>query len=350
MPAVFGTVAKRGIPCLGTCGACGTRARVRYRFEATVNAAGTCLPDWLPERRCGICIWRAGMVSPLPPVSARVGCQTVWRGCGNRGLSTAFLDYGNYHNRKRALVGVRSGGIGDWFRYSDLICIPGVWVHQAARFDRTCLTVEPCLYLFQTHKRGGRLEDETLCDPGGRWHGCSAHAVWVAGCVGCRAAQSLADWLGSWGWQVFGTLTVARNRVDWDGAPVFPAAMGQESFSRRWSGVMGRTERELGRRVVGVLGIESHVSGYPHGHFLAGFQGGVQPGDFKVLVKHAWKSVGFCRLEYPRSVAGCVRYASKYLLKEGRGLEWFPDPLVVGARRFRDVLRDPVAQGRLGSG
>ena len=175
--------------------------------------------------------------------------------------------------------------------------------------------------------------------------------MWLPGCGQCRSAQALADWLGSWGWQVFGTLTVARNRVDADGAPVFPAAMGQESFARRWSSVMRRTEQDLGRRVVGVLGVESHVSGYPHGHFLAGFQGGVQSGDFKVFVRHAWKSVGFCRLEYPRSVGGCVRYASKYLLKDGRGLEWFPDPLVVGARRFRDVLRDPVVQARMkGSG
>ena len=169
----------------------------------------------------------------------------------------------------------------------------------------------------------------------------------MPGCGECRSAQALADWLGSWGWQVFGTLTVARNRVDEDGAPVFPSAMGQESFARRWSSVMRRTEKELGRRVVGVLGVEAHVSGYPHGHFLVGFQGGVQAGDFKVLVKHAWRSVGFCRLEYPRSVGGCVRYASKYLLKEGRGLEWFPDPLVVGARRFRDVLSVPAVQARL---
>lgn len=96
MPAVFGTVAKRVIPCVGTRGACVARDHVRYRLQATVNAAGTCLPDWLLEP----CLWymfgaRGHGIPTTPSVRARGmsnGLARVWElGTEHRSLRLWFL-------------------------------------------------------------------------------------------------------------------------------------------------------------------------------------------------------------------------------------------------------------------
>lgn len=170
--------------------------------------------------------------------------------------------------------------------------------------------------------------------------GCHYHVAWQDGCLECRRSQAFADWLGSYQWQVFGTITIARYRVDADGVPVFPDMMPNESFARRFRTVCSIVQRDLGRPLVAVIGVESHVSGYPHGHFLLGFSGGVQPGDFRGFVRIAWQKMGFCRLEFPRDRVASARYAAKYLLKDGGMLEFYPDPIAVGRSYFVRVLAD----------
>ena len=155
--------------------------------------------------------------------------------------------------------------------------------------------------------------------------GCWRHIAWVGTCADCVRHQAFGDWLGSFGWQVFGTSTVHRARVDASGVPVFPSVMTTESYSRRLASVIREAERRLGRRMVAVWGVEAHVSGYPHGHLLLGVQGGIREGDFRVIAGVHWERLGFLRLEYPRMRSACARYAAKYLLKAGGVLEMYPD-------------------------
>jgi hypothetical protein len=95
-------------------------------------------------------------------------------------------------------------------------------------------------------------------------------------------------------------------------------AVSRWAAMRRFGYFLDHAGRAVGRPTVGVIALEPHQSGQPHGHGLLSIEGGVVGTEIASL--HAlWKGYpgnGWMRLEEPRSPADVAGYCAKYMAKD----------------------------------
>lgn len=113
---------------------------------------------------------------------------------------------------------------------------------------------------------------------------------------------------------------------------------------RRFRYFLDKSSRALGRSTVGVIALEPHSSGQPHGHGLVALEGGLVGKEIATLAA-LWRDYpgnGYIRLEPPRSQEDVTRYSAKYMAKDvselvissslGRGLFHVRPPVPVSPR------------------
>lgn len=142
-----------------------------------------------------------------------------------------------------------------------------------------------------------------------------------------RCRQELGTWVGSLAeWSLFMTLTFDPLVM----AGTSPVALkdGREKLAlpavSRWTAIrrfrhfLEHTSRALGRPTVGVIALEPHQSGQPHGHGLLSIQGGVVGEDYWLLgwLWREYPGNGWIRLEEPRSQEDVTGYCAKYMAKD----------------------------------
>lgn len=102
---------------------------------------------------------------------------------------------------------------------------------------------------------------------------------------------------------------------------------------RRFRYFLEKSSRVLGRPTSGVIALEPHQSGQPHGHGLLSIEGGLVYPDIATLCQ-LWRSFqgnGYIRLEEPRSQEDVTRYSAKYMAKD-------VSELVMSASLGRDLV------------
>lgn len=129
----------------------------------------------------------------------------------------------------------------------------------------------------------------------------------AAGALRWNASEALADWLASYPWEQFATLTTAPGH-------------GEESLlrlHRRWSGEL---HKRVGRQLRQAVFVEGHRDGRPHIHALQfGTSGQVDHLEQEDLWTRI--SAGIARVEI--ITGGAIEYcvkATRYASKEGRVL------------------------------
>lgn len=91
---------------------------------------------------------------------------------------------------------------------------------------------------------------------------------------------------------------------------------------RRFGYFLEHASGAVGRPTVGVIALEEHQSGQPHGHGLVGIEGGVVGGEIGLLSRlwRRYKGNGWIRLEEPRSQQDVAAYCAKYMAKDASEL------------------------------
>jgi hypothetical protein len=89
---------------------------------------------------------------------------------------------------------------------------------------------------------------------------------------------------------------------------------------RRFQYFLDHASEAVGRLVMGVIAVEEHRSGQPHGHGLLGIEGGLVYPDVQNL-SFLWRGRrprgnGFIKLEEPRSEEDVTNYCAKYMAKD----------------------------------
>jgi hypothetical protein len=99
-------------------------------------------------------------------------------------------------------------------------------------------------------------------------------------------------------------------------------AVSRWTAMRRFRYFLEHTSRTLERATVGVIALEPHESGQPHGHGLLDTEGGVV-GQEVAQLGRLWRDYpgnGWIRLEEPRSQEDVTGYCAKYLAKDASEL------------------------------
>lgn len=138
--------------------------------------------------------------------------------------------------------------------------------------------------------------------------------------------SAMAGWIQEAGpWDYFVTLTfdpweIARGRFrDARGRETsLPPAVSSWCAQRRFTSFLKRAPTVLERPVEGVVAMEFHKSGQPHGHGLLRAAGGALKGDIAALSED-WRGLGgngWIRLERPKSARDVAGYCAKYMTKD----------------------------------
>jgi len=113
-------------------------------------------------------------------------------------------------------------------------------------------------------------------------------------------------------------------------------AVSRWTAMRRFRYFLEHSSRVLERPTVGVIALEPHESGQPHGHGLLGIEGGLV-GHEVVTLHRLWREYpgnGYVRLEPPVSQEDVTRYSAKYMAKDA-------SELVVSSSLHQLVRRNP---------
>jgi hypothetical protein len=91
---------------------------------------------------------------------------------------------------------------------------------------------------------------------------------------------------------------------------------------RRFQYFLDHASEAVGRPTVGVIAVEPHQGGQPHGHGLVAIEGGVVCGQIVGLAGlwHGYRGNGWIRLEEPRSQQDVAGYCAKYMAKDASEL------------------------------
>lgn len=142
-----------------------------------------------------------------------------------------------------------------------------------------------------------------------------------------RYASEMAQWIGGMAdWTLF------ANPLTFD--PLMMAGTSPEAIAKgreqmavpavsRWTAMrrfryfLDKSSDVLGRATQGVVALEPHQSGQPHGHGLLSIQGGLLGQEIATLSRlwRDYRGNGWIRLEVPRSQDDVARYAAKYMAK-----------------------------------
>jgi len=87
---------------------------------------------------------------------------------------------------------------------------------------------------------------------------------------------------------------------------------------RRFTYFLNHASKVVGRPVAGVIALEDHRSGQPHGHGVLGTEGPLVGGDIGKLslLWREHRGNGFIRLEEPFSDQDVTQYCAKYMAKD----------------------------------
>jgi len=105
----------------------------------------------------------------------------------------------------------------------------------------------------------------------------------------------------------------------------------------------------LRRHTTGVIALEPHQSGQPHGHGLLSIEGGLVGQEIAALSR-LWREYpgnGYIRLEPPRSQEDVTRYAAKYMAKDVSELVMSSS---LGRRSVQPALIRSSSQSEPGAG
>ena len=150
-----------------------------------------------------------------------------------------------------------------------------------------------------------------------------------------RCEQEMGAFVRDLGpWSLFGTLTFepfsmagyeSANALEppsvWKGRLAVPA-VSRWTAMRRFRYFLEQASKAVGRPTVGVVALEPHESGQPHGHPLLGIEGGVVGDEIRRLGE-LWRDYngnGWIRLEEPRSIEDVAGYCAKYIAKDASEL------------------------------
>jgi len=99
-------------------------------------------------------------------------------------------------------------------------------------------------------------------------------------------------------------------------------AVSRWTAMRRFGYFLEHASRVLERPTVGVVALEPHQSGQPHGHGLLGIEGGLVGGEILALYAlwTGYPGNGNGRLEPPKSQEDVSGYCAKYMAKDASEL------------------------------
>lgn len=148
-----------------------------------------------------------------------------------------------------------------------------------------------------------------------------------AGELESRYAQEMGRWIGE-----LATWTLFMNPMTFD--PLMMAGVSPEAIAKgrqrmavpavsRWTAMrrfryfLEKSSRAVGRPTEGVVALEPHQSGQPHGHGLLSIEGGLVGEEIGTLSRlwRDYRGNGWIRLEVPRSQDDVARYSAKYMAK-----------------------------------
>jgi hypothetical protein len=119
-------------------------------------------------------------------------------------------------------------------------------------------------------------------------------------------------------------------------------AVSRWTAMRRFRYFLEHASDVVGRPTVGVVALEPHQSGQPHGHGLLSIEGGVVGGEI-VSLSRLWREYrgnGWIRLEEPRSQEDVTGYCAKYMAKDASELV-FSSSLVCGPEARPRTTKPP---------
>jgi hypothetical protein len=147
-----------------------------------------------------------------------------------------------------------------------------------------------------------------------------------------RVGEAMADFIGDLVKPVtlFATLTFDPLNIEMAGPLVGKErreVMALPTVSRwcamrRFDYFLRHASRVVGAPTMGVIALEDHRSGQPHGHGVLGKEGGLVGGDIGQLSR-LWRSIrgnGWIRLEEPFSDQDVTKYCAKYMAKDASEL------------------------------
>jgi hypothetical protein len=146
-----------------------------------------------------------------------------------------------------------------------------------------------------------------------------------------RVRGELASFVGELAeWQLFMTLTfdplvmagTSEAALEEGRRQLAVPAVSRWTAMRRFRYFLEHASGALGRPAVGVVALEPHQSGQPHGHGLLSIEGGVVGGEI-VSLGRLWRDYrgnGWIRLEEPRSQEDVTGYCAKYMAKDASEL------------------------------
>jgi hypothetical protein len=137
--------------------------------------------------------------------------------------------------------------------------------------------------------------------------------------------EAMGNWIGDLGpWHYFVTLTFDAAQLQTVGRstafrrPPLPPAVSTWAAQRRFAAFLRRAPKTLGRPAEGVVALELHKSGQPHGHGLLKVSDGRYQGDIREL-SGDWRGLagnGYIRIEIPKSSDDVSGYCAKYMTKD----------------------------------
>ena len=95
-------------------------------------------------------------------------------------------------------------------------------------------------------------------------------------------------------------------------------AVSRWTAMRRFRYFLEQASKAVGRLTVGVIALEPHQSGQPHGHGLLGIEGGLVGEEIRRLWQlwYEYPGNGLIRLEPPKSQDDVSGYCAKYMAKD----------------------------------
>jgi hypothetical protein len=187
--------------------------------------------------------------------------------------------------------------------------------------------------------------------PGAAWR--ASEDEFLAGeRVKLRSAvrEAMGEFIGDLAkpWTLFATLTFDPFAIGMAGpecevtaerrAELAVPAVSRWCAMRRFAYFLKHASKAVGRPTVGVIALEPHMSGQPHGHGLLVTEGGVVGGDISELSR-LWRESrgnGWIRLEEPHSQQDVTSYCAKYMAKDASELV-FSSALARGATLGRTL-------------
>jgi len=166
--------------------------------------------------------------------------------------------------------------------------------------------------------------------------------------VQARVGDALADFVGDLVKPVtlFATLTFDPSNIRLSGPMegkdrrevMEVPAVSTWCARRRFAYFLRHASKACRRPVVGVIAMDFHKLGNPHGHGVLGIEGGLVYPDIEAL-SLLWRDTrgnGFIRLEEPLSDQDVTKYCAKYMAKDAGDLV-FSSGLASGATLGRTL-------------